>query len=102
VGDPEPPKSEVDHYIRCPACGGWIDCRDLGLALDHEVRCHTRRKTGRNDKRSIRNPYRRNAAHIPRPKGLRDGGGAAHQGRTHTNPQRELLFLGTPGSKAIC
>jgi hypothetical protein len=25
VGDP--PKDEAEHFIRCPACGGWIDCR---------------------------------------------------------------------------
>ena len=22
--------------IRCPACGGWIDCRDLGQVFEHE------------------------------------------------------------------
>jgi hypothetical protein len=27
VGDP--PKSEAEHFIRCPGCGGWIDFRDL-------------------------------------------------------------------------
>ena len=27
VGDP--PKSEAEHFIRCPARGGWIDRRDL-------------------------------------------------------------------------
>jgi hypothetical protein len=26
------PKDEADHFIGCPACGGWIDCRDLVLA----------------------------------------------------------------------
>ena len=25
-----PPKDEAEHFVRCPACGGWIDCRDLG------------------------------------------------------------------------
>ena len=24
------------HFIRCPACGGWIDCRDLGQVFEHE------------------------------------------------------------------
>ncbi len=24
-----PPADEVEHFIKCPACGGWIDCRDL-------------------------------------------------------------------------
>ena len=27
---------EADHFIRCPACQGWIDCRDLGSVFDHE------------------------------------------------------------------
>jgi hypothetical protein len=26
VGDT--PKDEAEHFIRCPACGGWVDCRD--------------------------------------------------------------------------
>jgi hypothetical protein len=26
------PKDEAEHFIRCPACNGWIDCRDLGDA----------------------------------------------------------------------
>jgi hypothetical protein len=25
-----------EHFIRCEACGGWIDCRDLGSVFDHE------------------------------------------------------------------
>jgi hypothetical protein len=25
----EPPKDEAEHFIRCQACGGWIDYRDL-------------------------------------------------------------------------
>lgn len=28
--------TEVDHYIKCAECGGWIDCRDLGSVFDHE------------------------------------------------------------------
>jgi hypothetical protein len=31
-----PPADEAEHFIRCPACSGWIDCRDLGHVLDHE------------------------------------------------------------------
>jgi hypothetical protein len=34
VGDP--PKDEVEHFIRCPACEGWIDSRDLAQVLEHE------------------------------------------------------------------
>jgi hypothetical protein len=33
VGDP--PKNEAEHFIECPACGGWIDCRDLGQVFEH-------------------------------------------------------------------
>jgi hypothetical protein len=31
------PTNEAEHFIRCPACGGWIDCRDLGQVLEHEA-----------------------------------------------------------------
>src|SRR6478609_6717716 len=34
VGDP--PAGEAEHFLRCPACGGWIDCRDLGQVFEHE------------------------------------------------------------------
>jgi CRISPR/Cas system type I-B associated protein Csh2 (Cas7 group RAMP superfamily) len=27
---------ESDHFLKCQACGGWIDCRDLGSVFDHE------------------------------------------------------------------
>jgi hypothetical protein len=30
------PTDEAEHFIRCPACGGWIDCRDLGRVFEHE------------------------------------------------------------------
>jgi hypothetical protein len=30
------PKDEAEHFIRCPACGGLIDCRDLGQVFEHE------------------------------------------------------------------
>jgi hypothetical protein len=30
------PKSEADHFIKCPTCGGWVDMRDLGQVLEHE------------------------------------------------------------------
>ena len=29
-------EDEADHFIKCPGCGGWIDCRDLDSVLDHE------------------------------------------------------------------
>jgi hypothetical protein len=32
----DPPKDEAEHFIRCPTCGDWIDCRDLSQVLMHE------------------------------------------------------------------
>ena len=29
------PTTEAEHYLRCPACGGMIDCRDLAQAIAH-------------------------------------------------------------------
>jgi hypothetical protein len=23
---PSRPKDEAEHFIKCPTCGGWIDC----------------------------------------------------------------------------
>ncbi|MBR0855504.1 hypothetical protein [Bradyrhizobium liaoningense] len=31
-----PPADETEHFVKCPACGGWIDCRDLGTVFAHE------------------------------------------------------------------
>lgn len=28
--------SEADHFMKCEACGGWFDCRDLSQVFDHE------------------------------------------------------------------
>jgi len=38
IGKPlgAPLESERAHFIKCPACGGWIDCRDLGQVFEHE------------------------------------------------------------------
>jgi hypothetical protein len=30
------PKNEAEHFYRCSACGGWVDCRNLGQVFDHE------------------------------------------------------------------
>lgn len=30
---------DSDHFIRCPVCGEWIDCRDLGSVIAHEEGC---------------------------------------------------------------
>jgi hypothetical protein len=32
----DPPEDEAEHFIRCAACDGWIDCRDLGHVFEHE------------------------------------------------------------------
>ena len=32
----EPPADDAEHFIKCPACAGWIDCRDLACVFDHE------------------------------------------------------------------
>jgi hypothetical protein len=45
----DPPKDDAEHFIRCPACGGWIDCRDLAQVFEHEGPCHTRLRIRRND-----------------------------------------------------
>jgi len=26
-------RSQAEHFIRCPACGGWVECRDQAQAL---------------------------------------------------------------------
>jgi hypothetical protein len=28
-------KDESGHFIRCRACGAWVDCRDLNAILEH-------------------------------------------------------------------
>jgi hypothetical protein len=38
IGGP-PIESEADHFIHCPACGTWIDCRNLGELLAQEDWC---------------------------------------------------------------
>jgi hypothetical protein len=27
--------ADKDHFMKCPPCGGWIDCRDLAIVLAH-------------------------------------------------------------------
>ncbi|MEY9884959.1 hypothetical protein [Bradyrhizobium sp. USDA 329] len=29
------PRSEGDHFIRCPACGKMLDMRDLSNVIEH-------------------------------------------------------------------
>lgn len=29
------PEDEADHFIKCPACGGYFDARDLAQVLEH-------------------------------------------------------------------
>ena len=35
-GNPIMKRERVRNFIRCLACGGWIDCRDLGQVFEHE------------------------------------------------------------------
>jgi len=36
------PQDEREHFIKCPACGRWLDMRDVGEVLDHEWTCEGR------------------------------------------------------------
>ena len=29
------PEDECEHYVKCPACGGYFDARDLAQVLEH-------------------------------------------------------------------
>jgi hypothetical protein len=29
------PSGEAEHFLRCPACGGWFDIRDLAQVVAH-------------------------------------------------------------------
>jgi hypothetical protein len=49
------PSNEAEHFMRCPACGGWIDMRDLGQVFDH-ARCRIQPVTNRNEARPGRAP----------------------------------------------
>jgi hypothetical protein len=51
-----PPEDEAEHFIRCPACDGWIDCRDLACSST-KGRSHTRPRTNRNDGHSVRSAW---------------------------------------------
>jgi hypothetical protein len=31
----QPAADEREHFERCPACGAWVDLRNLGQVLDH-------------------------------------------------------------------
>jgi hypothetical protein len=39
IDKPEP--TEAEHYLRCPACGGWFDIRDLAQVIE----CSERRQS---------------------------------------------------------
>ena len=34
--DGPPPKSEAEHFGKCPLCGAWVDLRDFAAVLDHQ------------------------------------------------------------------
>jgi hypothetical protein len=48
VGDP--PQDEGEHFVRCPACGGWIDCRNLACVSTTEGREKHPAKNAQKDK----------------------------------------------------
>lgn len=29
------PDDERRHFMKCPGCGQWLDCRDLGQVFEH-------------------------------------------------------------------
>ena len=35
----KPVENEADHFMQCPACGGWLDCRDLARCSIITGRC---------------------------------------------------------------
>ena len=59
------PGDEADHFVRCPVCDGWIDCRDLLRSSSMKARSHTLHRIDRNERRSVRNPNRRHVAQLP-------------------------------------
>jgi hypothetical protein len=45
-----PPATYGEHFIKCPACGGWFDCRDLGAVCSNmQADCRIRPPTRLND-----------------------------------------------------
>jgi hypothetical protein len=34
------PKSELEHFYKCPTCGQSVDMRDLGQVFHHELPGH--------------------------------------------------------------
>lgn len=36
------PVDESEHWMKCPACGGWLDMRDLGQVFEHFDLVHAR------------------------------------------------------------
>lgn len=39
------PTDEREHFIKCPACGTWLDMRDLAMILAHEETCDGKNRT---------------------------------------------------------
>src|SRR4029453_1294226 len=35
IGNSAPPADEAEHFMKCPDCGCWVDCRDLRAVFDH-------------------------------------------------------------------
>src|SRR5262245_14300815 len=32
----KPDATEAEHFLKCPACGGYVDIRDLAQVFEHE------------------------------------------------------------------
>jgi len=48
------PKDETEHFIRCPACGGWMDCVTSAKCSSTKGHCRIRRRIKRNDRSAVR------------------------------------------------
>jgi hypothetical protein len=46
----DPPESEAEHFIRCPACCGWSIAAILLKSSSTKGRYRIRRRIGRSDK----------------------------------------------------
>src|SRR6185369_17201908 len=88
-----PLKGEAEHSIRCPAWAVGSIAVISAKCSSTKVPCHIQHRTSRTDRRSVRDSNRRHAAHLPRPKGLRDGGCAAHQESKNPHSMVEVRDL---------
>jgi hypothetical protein len=49
-----PPKDEAEHFVRCPACDGWIAIAVISAKCSStKGHCRIRRRINHNDTRAI-------------------------------------------------